>query len=184
MASEQSTTTILDRLIGFASVSSESNLDIVAWIEDYLSQHGVTSFGSVLGEDEETLAEIFKARGYDTAGFVSNFLVQQKLGFAQGFDLWKLVMRPDPKAAPGKFSVLKGRGDGVNSAVFEWLDARADQRNRPRWSVGLGGEADRHALGLGLDSFRLTTVDECKCRGQLSRVELGTERPVDTTGIA
>jgi acetylornithine deacetylase len=43
MASEQSTTAILDRLIGFASISSESNLDIVAWIEGYLSQHGVMS---------------------------------------------------------------------------------------------------------------------------------------------
>jgi acetylornithine deacetylase len=43
MESEQSTTAILDRLIGFASVSSESNLDIVGWIEDYLSQYGVAS---------------------------------------------------------------------------------------------------------------------------------------------
>ncbi|MFN3351590.1 acetylornithine deacetylase [Pseudorhodoplanes sp.] len=43
MASEQSTTAILDRLIGFASMSSESNLDIVQWIENYLSQHGVAS---------------------------------------------------------------------------------------------------------------------------------------------
>lgn len=43
MPPEQSTIGILDRLIGFASVSSESNLDIVSWIEDYLSQHGVTS---------------------------------------------------------------------------------------------------------------------------------------------
>jgi len=43
MASEQSTTAILERLIGFASVSSESNLDIVSWIEDYLSQYGVAS---------------------------------------------------------------------------------------------------------------------------------------------
>jgi acetylornithine deacetylase len=43
MTPEKSTIEILNRLIGFASVSSESNLDIVAWIEDYLSQHGVTS---------------------------------------------------------------------------------------------------------------------------------------------
>jgi acetylornithine deacetylase len=43
MASEQSTIGILDKLIGFASVSSESNLDIVSWIEDYLSQHGIAS---------------------------------------------------------------------------------------------------------------------------------------------
>jgi acetylornithine deacetylase len=43
MAPEQSTIEILNRLIGFASVSSESNLDIVGWIEDYLSRHGVAS---------------------------------------------------------------------------------------------------------------------------------------------
>jgi acetylornithine deacetylase len=43
MAPEQSTVEILDRLIGFASVSSESNLGIVAWIESYLAQFGVAS---------------------------------------------------------------------------------------------------------------------------------------------
>ncbi len=43
MTPEQSTIEILNRLIGFASVSSESNLDIVGWIEDYLLRHGVTS---------------------------------------------------------------------------------------------------------------------------------------------
>jgi len=43
MAPEQSTTEILDRLIGFASVSSDSNLDIVSWIEGYLSQHDIAS---------------------------------------------------------------------------------------------------------------------------------------------
>ncbi|MGD9924413.1 MAG: acetylornithine deacetylase [Pseudorhodoplanes sp.] len=43
MTTPQTTLSILHSLIGFASVSSESNLDIVQWIEDYLSQHGVTS---------------------------------------------------------------------------------------------------------------------------------------------
>ncbi len=44
MPPEQSSTIgILDKLIGFASVSSESNLDIVSWIETYLSQFGIAS---------------------------------------------------------------------------------------------------------------------------------------------
>jgi acetylornithine deacetylase len=43
MTTPQTTLSILDALIGFPSVSSESNLDIVQWIEDYLSQHGVTA---------------------------------------------------------------------------------------------------------------------------------------------
>ena len=43
MTTPQTTLSLLESLIGFASVSSESNLDIVAWIESHLSQHGVTS---------------------------------------------------------------------------------------------------------------------------------------------
>jgi acetylornithine deacetylase len=34
---------ILDTLIGFPSVSSVSNLDIIGWIEDYLGRHGIPS---------------------------------------------------------------------------------------------------------------------------------------------
>jgi acetylornithine deacetylase len=43
MTSQQTTLSILDALIGFASVSSESNLDIVSWIENYLASHGIAS---------------------------------------------------------------------------------------------------------------------------------------------
>ena len=43
MTAPQTTLSILESLIGFASISSESNLDIVGWIENYLSQHGVKS---------------------------------------------------------------------------------------------------------------------------------------------
>lgn len=43
MTTPQTTLAILDALIRFPSVSSESNLDIVEWIEGYLSQHGVTA---------------------------------------------------------------------------------------------------------------------------------------------
>ena len=41
MTTPQTTPDILDALIGFPSVSSVSNLDIVVWIEHYLSRHGV-----------------------------------------------------------------------------------------------------------------------------------------------
>lgn len=43
MTKPQTTLSILDALIGFPSVSSESNLDIVSWIEDYLARHGIAS---------------------------------------------------------------------------------------------------------------------------------------------
>ena len=41
MAEQQTTLEILDTLIGFPSVSRDSNLDIVAWIEEYLVRHEV-----------------------------------------------------------------------------------------------------------------------------------------------
>lgn len=34
---------ILDRLVAFPSVSRDSNLDLIAWVEDYLAGHGVAS---------------------------------------------------------------------------------------------------------------------------------------------
>jgi acetylornithine deacetylase len=34
---------ILDRLVSFQTVSRESNLDLVDWVENYLASHGVTS---------------------------------------------------------------------------------------------------------------------------------------------
>lgn len=43
MPDQQTTLEILDALIGFPSVSRDSNLDIVSWIEDYLARHSVQS---------------------------------------------------------------------------------------------------------------------------------------------
>lgn len=43
MVDQQSTLEILDSLIGFPSVSRDSNLDIVSWIENYLAQHDIQS---------------------------------------------------------------------------------------------------------------------------------------------
>jgi arylsulfatase A-like enzyme len=99
----------------------------------YQSQHGIISFAATLGDEEETLAELFKRRGYSTGGFVANVLLRAKGGFAQGFDEWKLVTRPDPAAPPDSPVRLKGRGNEVNSAVFDWLD----EPNRHRGPVFL-----------------------------------------------
>jgi acetylornithine deacetylase len=69
MTTPQTTLSILDALIGFPSVSSESNLDIVSWIEHYLSQHGVASrrVPDATGRKASLLATIGPA---DRAGIV------------------------------------------------------------------------------------------------------------------
>jgi arylsulfatase A-like enzyme len=79
------------------------------------------TFTSVLDGGELTLAEQFKARGYETAAVIANSIVQDRFGFAQGFDAWTPVLRRAHK---------KGEGDQVNAAAFQWLDRRTD-RTRP-----------------------------------------------------
>lgn len=96
----------------------------------YQSQHGIISFGSNLKDDEETLAELFKRRGYSTGAFVANLLLPRSRGFARGFDDWELLTRPNPAAPPEKPARLKGRGEDVNRATFQWLD-QAGRRAGP-----------------------------------------------------
>jgi arylsulfatase A-like enzyme len=41
-----------------------------------------------LPDEATTLAEVFRDSGYETAGFVGNWVVKSKFGFAQGFDTY------------------------------------------------------------------------------------------------
>ena len=59
---------ILDHLVGFPSVSSVSNLDLIDWVEGYLSSHGVTSH-RVYNADG-TKAALFANAGPDVPGGV------------------------------------------------------------------------------------------------------------------
>jgi arylsulfatase A-like enzyme len=55
----------------------------------YPFHHGVRSNGRVLHESVVTLAEVLRAAGYHTAGFVSNFvLLGEMSGLDQGFDVY------------------------------------------------------------------------------------------------
>jgi arylsulfatase A-like enzyme/Tfp pilus assembly protein PilF len=52
-------------------------------------EHGIRDNGGFfLGQEQETLAEILKSRGYRTGGFVSAFVLDGKWGINQGFDTY------------------------------------------------------------------------------------------------
>jgi acetylornithine deacetylase len=59
---------ILDQLVGFRSVSSESNLDLIDWVEGYLASHGVKSHR--VYNAERTKAALFANVGPEVAGGV------------------------------------------------------------------------------------------------------------------
>ncbi|MBA1200790.1 acetylornithine deacetylase [Pseudomonas capeferrum] len=64
--SSQSSRALLERLVGFATVSRDSNLELIYFIRDYLAGFGVDS--ELLFNDERTKANLFASIGPDTSG--------------------------------------------------------------------------------------------------------------------
>ncbi|HXV63045.1 MAG TPA: sulfatase-like hydrolase/transferase, partial [Vicinamibacteria bacterium] len=86
--------------------------------------HGVRDNGTYLLADEETtLAEILKAQGYETAAFVSSFVVDSRFGLSQGFDTYydfDEEASAAEEAKRGLANVQRPGGDTAKRAV-EWL---------------------------------------------------------------
>jgi acetylornithine deacetylase len=68
MGKQLSAREILDRLVGFPTVSRESNLDLVDWVEDYLAGFGVTA--RRVYDAERRKAALYANVGPEVAGGV------------------------------------------------------------------------------------------------------------------
>jgi arylsulfatase A-like enzyme len=122
---------LADRSVVFQNAyaqTSWTNASIASLLTSrYQSQHRVTSFTSVLAAHEVTLTEILRDNGYATGGFNANFLVNDRLGFDQGFDRYQVFWRlgSNPVAQP---RLIKERAERINSAALEWLDEALPRR--------------------------------------------------------
>ncbi len=95
------TTPHLDRLAA-EGVLYEQAISAGAWTLEahaslftglYGSQHGTHLGHPYLREDVVTLAEMLRARGYDTAAFSTNDWVNERFGFQRGFDTFRWAKR-------------------------------------------------------------------------------------------
>ena len=90
--------------------------------------HGIIdNFGYSLDDEETTLAEILRGRGFTTGGFVGSFVLDSRWGIAQGFDTY--FDRFD--AATGSATALPAnerRGGEVLEPALEWI---REQREEP-----------------------------------------------------
>jgi arylsulfatase A-like enzyme len=74
------------------------------------------------GPAQRTLAEVFHAAGYDTAGFQANLLVTKAGGFARGFHTYELVGRVT------KDGLGKASAGELHDRALDWVRAH---RERP-----------------------------------------------------
>ena len=80
--------------------------------------HGADGLGMPLPPKPRTLAELFRARGYAAAAFVSNYFLRPGLGFERGFEIYA-----DPPA--------RWEGDSGPSVVREALAWTETVKDRP-----------------------------------------------------
>ncbi len=99
---------------------------------NYPPVHGVRDNGAFrLPEEQLTLAELLRGRGYETAAFIGAFVLDRQFGLAQGFDHfyggdWSTISGPgDPSA--------ERRGDAVFDDYSIWISSRAGGRPFFAW---------------------------------------------------
>lgn len=88
--------------------------------------HGVRTNGKyMLAAGIATLAEAMKAAGYDTAAFVSSFVLDNRFGLGRGFDLYD-----DRLPGAVKFANLESerRAPETFEAFRTWLEGRAGRK--------------------------------------------------------
>jgi choline-sulfatase len=85
--------------------------------------HGVRDNGGFyLGDDQVTLAKLLRARGYQTGGFVSAFVLDHRWGIAQGFDRYYDDFDLAKYRVDIGLDAVQRPASEVVAKAIEWLD--------------------------------------------------------------
>jgi arylsulfatase A-like enzyme len=89
--------------------------------------HGVRQNGQFrLDPSRVTLAEVLKVNGYETAAFVSGFVLDSRYGLSQGFDLYDGETEPFPGQPFGGLG--ERSAEAVTDRALSWLGSREGTR--------------------------------------------------------
>jgi len=116
--------------LAFAPAATTAPSHASLFTSRYPIAHRVLKNGVPLPEAEQTLAELLRARGYQTAAFVSSFVLDARFGLAQGFDLWDAELSPRGAGMQWEGRVVEGgfdrRADATTARALRWLSDRRD----------------------------------------------------------
>lgn len=120
-----------DNAIAQSAVTPVSHASILTGLNPY--RHGLRSLhggqGYALAENHLTLAELMRANGRRTAGFVSAFPASRHFGLNRGFEVWDEDF-PDEETLTERGIVNTGRaqrrGDETTDRALAWLGGVGD----------------------------------------------------------
>jgi choline-sulfatase len=95
------------------------------------AQHGIRdNISRALAPDVPTLAEAFKAAGFETAGFVSSIVLSSQSGLNRGFDEFadRFELGADAADEARFLDILENRGDVAVGGATRWLERHAHAR--------------------------------------------------------
>ncbi len=111
------------RVYGPAPLTLPSHSTIMTGL--YPATHGVRNNGHDLPAKWKTLAEIFKAKGFATAAFVSSFSVDSRFGLGRGFDVYDDTFDVQ---APLKGANAERRAEATFARFSRWFGKRDGTR--------------------------------------------------------
>lgn len=97
----------------------------------YPAQHGIRdNISRALAPDVPTLAEAFKAAGFETAGFVSSIVLSAQSGLGRGFDEFsdRFDLGADAGDEARFLDILEKRGDVAVANAINWLERHVQKR--------------------------------------------------------
>jgi choline-sulfatase len=90
--------------------------------------HGVRDNGGFyLGEDQTTLAEVLKEKGFRTGGFVGAFVLDRRWGIAQGFDRFFDEFDLEKYGEAQGLDAIQRPGGEVVDRALEWLGTEREK---------------------------------------------------------
>jgi arylsulfatase A-like enzyme/Tfp pilus assembly protein PilF len=90
--------------------------------------HGVRDNGGFyVGDDQVTLAELLRDKGYRTGGFVSSFVLDERWGIAQGFETYFDDFDLEKYGDKGGMDVIQRPGSETVDHAVSWLAADHDR---------------------------------------------------------
>jgi arylsulfatase A-like enzyme len=107
---------LFERAVSNASFTIGSVASLLSGLPP--GQHGVVDNGSVLSQKTTTLAEVLAGRGYRTAAFTENPLIDRDFGYGQGFQQFRQLL---PERTPGEDLDLSQSGAHV-AEMAAWIE--------------------------------------------------------------